>query len=93
MEELESLQEASDVIEIPHEISPEGVMSFMESGLGYRWTIISRDPYLVSHGSQEQGTYGEVALIENNLLVWGGDIFVNRIRHLLDMMRKTERRG
>ena len=92
MEVLESLQEATDVLVLPDELSSEEVMAFMESGLGYRWTFISKEPYLVSHGAQEKGSSGEVALIERNLLVWGEDVLVGRIRHLLDMMRKTTRR-
>jgi hypothetical protein len=93
MEVLELLHEANDVLVIPDELSPDVVMTFMESGLGYRWTVVSKEPYLVSHGAQDKGGIGEVALIERNILVWGEDVLVRRISHLLDVMRKTARRG
>ncbi len=91
-----SSSEQRSGIEIPEGVSPEAIMSFLEVGHNYRWTVLTRLPLLVAHGAPALGTGNmpEILLAGNrSMIIAGGDTaYVERIRHVLEMLKRQSQR-
>ncbi len=90
------LSEQRSGIEIPEGMNPETIMTFLEVGHNYHWTVLTRQPLLIAHGAPARGSGNmpEILLAGNrSMIIAGGDTaYVERIRHVLEMLQRQSER-
>ena len=81
-------------VEIPAGVKVDDIMRSLAIGHGYKWTVFTRKPLLIAHGSPTIGNMPELLLTGNKpMIVAGGDIaYVERIRNILEMLQRQSHR-
>lgn len=81
-------------LEIPTSVRPEEIMRSLEIGHGYKWTVLTRQPILIAHGSPTLGNMPELLMTGNrSIVVAGGNpAYVERLRQVLDMLQRHSQR-
>lgn len=81
-------------VQIPKGVNLDSIMSSLEMGHGYHWTVLTRQPLLVAHGATIVGNMPELLLAGNEtMIVAGGDAaYFERIRDVLDMLQRQSNR-
>jgi hypothetical protein len=81
-------------VEIPAGVKVNDIMRSLEIGHGYKWTVLTKEPLLIAHGSPTIGNMPELLLTGSKpMVVAGGDIlYVERIRNVLEMLQRQSHR-
>lgn len=81
-------------LEIPPGVKPEDIMTSLELGHGYEWTVLTHRPLLVAHGNPTLGNMPELLMTGNRTIVvaGGNPAYVDRLRQVLDMLQRHSQR-
>jgi len=89
------LHEQRTGIEIPDGVKISDIMRSLEIGHGYKWTVLTKQPLLIAHGTPRvESSMPEILLTGSKpMVVAGGDAaYVERIRNILEMLKRQSHR-